>query len=51
MRFEWIILGFGDGRQHGSVTLYDPVHACSCAQCGTQCAAGDPCAHVAGAGP
>ena len=40
-----------DMQYPGAKPKYDPVYACSCAQCGTQCAAGDPCAHVAGGGP
>jgi hypothetical protein len=30
---------------------YDPVYACACSMCATQCASGDPCAHGMDGGP
>lgn len=30
--------------------LYDPLYACTCTSCTTECAAGDPCSHVGDGG-
>ncbi|MFT3766379.1 MAG: hypothetical protein QM820_12835 [Minicystis sp.] len=44
--------GFDCDTQYAAAKpLYDPLYACTCSKCSTECGSGDPCAHVPDGGP